>query len=507
MGDLWLIGMPGSGKSTVGELVAGSLGKVFLDIDRLIEEEIGKSIDEIFSHEGEEAFRRVESAKVQDLATKAVDYGGGRVISTGGGVVLDDRCVEAMRRTGVVVWLDASISSLTARLGEGRPLLAGSGASTRLRTMLAHRRPLYERAAHYRVDADRPLSALVTETSLYARVPVGDSSEVLIAPELPARLLPSSSEREKAVVIAQVGALPVARQVMDRLESETDPTLIEVPDREEAKTLQSLGRLYTCLAELNLGRHDTIVGVGGGATTDVAGFAAATWLRGIESVLVPTTLLGAVDASIGGKTGINVFGKNLVGAFWHPTRVIVSTDVLATLPEELLREGSAEAVKAGFIADPHLVDIFMTHGLSFPSTEVVRRAVTVKASVVSGDFREVGNRAILNFGHTIGHGVEVVCGLPHGYAVSVGMVAAAAISKERYGFDADVVVSALRRLGLPTRVEGADRVSVMRMVSRDKKRTPAGLRMVLLRRIGDPVVELVDESAVKLGLDSIGIDR
>lgn len=502
MQDIWLVGMMGSGKTTVGEQVAGALGVRFVDVDRLIEGRVGKPVFDIFHHEGEETFRRLESTEIRRLAAETVE---GAVISTGGGAVLDSRSVEAMRRTGVVLWLDVPPSSLATRLGRERPLLAGSDTVPRLGEILERRRRRYGKAAHYRVDADRPVAAVAAEVSRHARVPVGDTSEVLIGPGLPAPLLPDSEHREQAVVVAQPGAMPTARRVVDRLRSEADATLIEVPDREEAKTLETLGFLYTRLAELNVGRHDTIVGVGGGATTDMAGFTAATWLRGIESVLVPTTLLGAVDASIGGKTGLNVMGKNLVGAFWHPSRVAVSTDALAALPENLVREGSAEAVKAGFIADPRLVEIFMEHGLSFPQTEMLRRAVTVKAAVVSGDFREAGNRAILNFGHTIGHAVEVVCGLPHGYAVSVGMVAAAAISADRYGFDRSIVVDALQRLGLPTAAEGADPAAVYRLVQRDKKRTAAGLRMVLLRGLADPVVEPVEDPDITLGLSAIGV--
>lgn len=345
----------------------------------------------------------------------------------------------------------------------------------------------------------------VAEAGFLNRVMVGDSSEILIGEGLPNPLLPPSPQREQAVVFAQPGAMAVGLRVMDRLSGETVPTLIEVPDREEAKNLKVIGQLYRRLAELNLSRHDTIVGVGGGATTDAAGFVAATWLRGIECVLVPTTLLAAVDASIGGKTGINVMGKNLVGAFWHPGRVVISLDVLATLPEELMREGLAEVVKAGFIADPRIVEILMTHGLSFPGAEVVERAVAVKAAVVTEDFRESGRRAILNFGHTIGHGIEIVCGLPHGYAVSVGMVAAAAISADRYGFDRGIVFDALQRLGLPTRAEGADRLELLRLIRRDKKRTSAGVRMVILRALADPVVEPVEDHHIRLGLSAIGV--
>ena len=505
MGNLWLIGMMGSGKTTVGKRVARIRGLPFTDVDRLVEGRAAKSIMEIFRQDGEDAFRRLESAEIGRLATRTAGHGEGRVIATGGGAVLDTRSVEAMRRTGVVVWLDAPPPALASRVGQERPLLAGSDDGPRLAAILDRRRHRYGGAAHFRLDADRPPSDVTADASSCARVAVGDSSEVLIGPDLPACLLPASSEREQAVVIAQPGAMPVARRVRDRLDSEAAATLIEVPDREDAKTLETLGMLYTRLADLNLGRHDTVVGVGGGATTDLAGFAAATWLRGIECVLVPTTLLGAVDASIGGKTGINVMGKNLVGAFWHPARVVINLEVLAALPEDLLREGSAETVKAGFIADPRLVDIFMTHGISFPLAEAVRRAVSVKAAVVSSDFREAGRRAILNFGHTIGHGIEVACGVPHGHAVSIGMAAAAAISEERYGFDRSIVVGALERLGLPTGIEHADGATVRHLVSRDKKRTAAGLRMVLLRRIADPVVEQVDDATLDLGLSAIRV--
>lgn len=506
MQDLWLVGMMGSGKTTVGKQVARARGVPFVDVDLLVERRAGQPVGEIFRGGGEDAFRRMESAEMERLAEQATGIEG-RVIATGGGGILDARSVGLMRGTGAVVWLDASPASLAGRVGHERPLLAGTELVDRLSEILDHRRRLYEAAAHFRIDADRPAGSVSAEVARLARVAVGDSTEILIGPGLPLRVLPPSPQREQAVVVAQPGAMAVARRVMSRLQAETVPTLIEVPDREGAKTLEVVGMLYRRLAELNLGRHDTVVGVGGGATTDVAGFAAATWLRGIECVLVPTTLLGAVDASIGGKTGINVMGKNLAGAFWHPSRVAISLDVLAGLPEGLLREGSAEVIKAGFIADPRIVEILDTHGLSFPRAEVVRRAVMVKAEVVTGDFREAGRRAILNFGHTIGHGVEVACGLPHGYAVSVGMAAAATISSHRYGFDEGLVLRPLEGLGLPTRAAGADRETVRSLVSRDKKRTAAGLRMVLLRDIGDPVVEQVDGELMELGLDAIGINR
>ena len=167
-------------------------------------------------------------------------------------------------------------------------------------------------------------------------------------------ILPERSGRAKVAVLTQPGAVMHAQRVVGSLVSAggLDGRLRVLPDRDAAKSIEVLAEVYRWLAEIGIGRHDTIVGVGGGAVTDLAGFAAATWLRGVESVLVPTTLLAAVDASIGGKTGINIGGKNLVGAFWHPAAVLVDIDVLDRLPEAVRREGLAEAFKAGLIADP-----------------------------------------------------------------------------------------------------------------------------------------------------------
>ena len=233
--------------------------------------------------------------------------------------------------------------------------------------------------------------------------------------------------------------------------------MMYLPDRDEAKTMAVVEKAYRWLAEVPLGRHDTIVGVGGGAATDMAGFVAATWLRGVESVMVPTTMLGAVDAAIGGKTGINLEGKNLVGAFHLPSRVVVDLDVMETVPATLRLEGLAEALKAGLVADPVLVELFERHGASAPLEDVVTRSIKVKAEVVGADYREDGRRAILNFGHTIGHGVEMAAGMPHGMAVAVGMVAAGAVSAARYGFPAQWLTDLIFSLGLPVSAFGVSR--------------------------------------------------
>ncbi len=281
----------------------------------------------------------------------------------------------------------------------------------------------------------------------------------------------------------------------------------ELPDREDAKTLDVVGAVALFLNELGMTRDDMVVGIGGGAATDLAGFVAAVYLRGVECMLVPTTLLGAVDAAIGGKTAVNIGGKNLVGSFNHPSHVLVDTKVLAALPEEILREGAAEAVKAGFIADPELVDIYERDGLGADLETVVRRAIAVKARVVSSDFTERGDRAILNYGHTVGHAVETVGGIPHGHAVAIGMVAAAAASEQVTGFaDRDRHDAVIAGLGLPVRSPVADAGALRPLIDLDKKRDARGLRMVLLEGIGRTTVRHVDSTTVAAALSAVGAD-
>ncbi|MFQ5947649.1 MAG: 3-dehydroquinate synthase family protein, partial [Acidimicrobiia bacterium] len=235
-------------------------------------------------------------------------------------------------------------------------------------------------------------------------------------------------------------------------------------------------------------------------------FVAATYLRGVEVVHVPTTLLGAVDASIGGKAGVNLGGKNLVGVFHLPSRVVIDTEILAALPERLRRDGLAEALKAGLIGDPDLVDLLESQGTGAAVDEVVRRAVAVKAAIVAEDPTDRGRRAHLNYGHTIGHAVELASPLTHGEAVAVGMVAAGAAAAGLLGFDAQVRQrSVIEALGLPTTAPGADPEEVRRLLVLDKKRDPSGLRMVLLRRVGEPELVRVGPATVDVALAAVGI--
>ncbi len=338
-------------------------------------------------------------------------------------------------------------------------------------------------------------------------IPAGGEALVgrgIIAAE---HLLPARTSRQKAAVLTQPGARPVAEQVAEVLSAAGVEAAVRLlPDREAAKTLQVTEEVYGWLAGWELGRHDTVMGVGGGAVTDVAGFVAATWLRGVEVAHLPTTLLGAVDAAVGGKTGLNFGGKNLIGAFWHPSRVVVDLDVLDRIPARLRTEGLAEILKAGLIGDPQLVATLERHGSEVPLDAIVVPAITVKARVVMADPGEAGERAHLNYGHTIGHALEVAGGMAHGEAVALGMVAAGAISRDVVGFaEAARVETVIGRLGLPRLAPVVDLDLVWQLLSLDKKRDQGGLRMVLLIEIGRPELHHVDREAVAAGLAAVGV--
>ena len=279
-----------------------------------------------------------------------------------------------------------------------------------------------------------------------------------------------------------------------------------VPDGEEAKQMGVVEEVYRHLNTSGFTRDDVVVAVGGGALTDLAGFVAGTYLRGVPAVYVPTTLLGAVDASVGGKTGVNVDGKNLAGVFKHPEYVVIDVDILDRLPEPQLREGASEAIKAGLIADPAIVEAYERSGLAVDLEDVVNRSVSVKVAVVNEDFREHGRRAILNYGHTVGHAVETASGRSHGASVAIGMVAAGEASARVLGFAAsDRQRAVLEAVGLP--VDAADLTAevVRPLMDLDKKRDSTGLRMVLLSEIAHPEVRPVDDATVRAALDAVGI--
>ncbi len=273
-----------------------------------------------------------------------------------------------------------------------------------------------------------------------------------------------------------------------------------IPDGEAAKDIEVAAGLWSRLAARRITRSDVLIGVGGGAVTDLAGFTAACWLRGIRHVLVPTTLLAVADAAIGGKTGINIpAGKNLVGAFHPPAGVLADLTALATLPAAEYRSGLAEVIKAGFIADPVILDLIEADpvGSAAPSgrseRELVERAVRMKAAVVSADLREAGLREVLNYGHTLGHAIERTehYRLRHGEAVAIGMVYAAAVARLAGRLDAataDRHRRVLAAVGLPVSYPAAAWPRLREAMAVDKKARGARLRLVVLDGLARPAI-------------------
>jgi 3-dehydroquinate synthase len=305
--------------------------------------------------------------------------------------------------------------------------------------------------------------------------------------------------RHKVAILHQPVLAQTAEAIRNGLSEEAiDAHRIEIPDAEGGKELPVVGFIWEVLGRIGIGRKDAIVSLGGGAATDVAGFAAATWLRGVDIVHVPTTLLGMVDAAVGGKTGINTdAGKNLVGAFHQPAAVLIDLATLETLPRNEIVAGMAEIVKAGFIADPVILDLIEADpqaaldptGAVLP--ELIRRAVVVKAEVVAADEKESALREILNYGHTLAHAIErrERYQWRHGAAVSVGLVFAAELGRLAGRLDDDTADrhrAILTALGLPVAYDADAFPQLLEFMAGDKKTRAGVLRFVVLDGLAKP---------------------
>ncbi|MDO5743404.1 MAG: 3-dehydroquinate synthase [Micrococcaceae bacterium] len=327
-----------------------------------------------------------------------------------------------------------------------------------------------------------------------------ENYDVVVGNGLLGRLPALLGERVKKVLVIHPRALRVTGDIVkEDLEAAGYSALsAEIPDAEEGKHIEVASFCWQVLGKNDFTRSDAIVAVGGGAVTDLAGFVAATWLRGTKVVHLPTSLLGMVDAAVGGKTGINTAeGKNLVGAFHPPAGVLVDLDTLATLPKNELVTGLAEVVKCGFIADERILELIeedpadATDATSARLRELVERAIAVKAKIVSADLREAGDREFLNYGHTLAHSIELAerYSMRHGAAVSIGMAFAAELGRS-VGRTSDAVadrhLAILESLGLPTTYRGDRWQALLDGMRRDKKARGDLLRFVVLEGIGRP---------------------
>ena len=529
--NIFITGFSGSGKTTVGEQVAQRLGWPFVDTDDEIVAAGGKSIEDIFSEMGEAEFRKREHERLTALCEREC-----QVVSTGGGMIMDERNRGLMEHNGIVVYLDARPDTIFERLerqrtqAEGssvRPMLAADDRLARIRSLKDKRQANYAKA-HWTVHTDRLTPAEVAAEVLRGWEMLKDRT----TPEQrdgdePAAVVRTSSgncpvwvgwgileelgERVRRVlsphaayVITDEGVQRHAREAQVSMEAAGIPTqMFVVPAGEQSKTLETAQHIYAWLAEGKAERGHLILAVGGGMIGDLAGYVAATYLRGMPLVQVPTSLLAMMDSSIGGKVAVDLpQGKNLVGAFHQPTFVLTDVHALETLPGRELASGWAEALKHGLILDRTLVETFEQLGPSIrsldpgPTTDVIRRSVAIKADIVSRDEKEtLGIRALLNYGHTIGHAIEAATGYGtflHGEAVSVGMMGAAFISNVLGRLSAGEVErqrALLESYGLPTACAGVDTAAVSEAMLSDKKTVGKSIRWVLLDSIGTAVTE------------------
>lgn len=312
--------------------------------------------------------------------------------------------------------------------------------------------------------------------------------------------------RTRVAVIVSEGFKPDLSGLME-LDSEIH--VFDVPDGEAAKNIVTLNKVWNWLGAAGFTRSDLIVGIGGGAVTDLAGFAAASWLRGLDWVAVPTSLAGMVDASVGGKTGINSeYGKNLIGAFHSPSSVLIDTNFLKTLSDRDFAAGMAEVIKCGFIADPKILALAADHSVaslrknSDILTDLIHRAVSVKAAVVSSDFKESFAREALNYGHTLGHAIEIHAKyrMRHGEAVSIGLVYAAELAAARGLISADELDlhrSLLSAYQLPITFDRQAWQKLLPLLALDKKARGTTIRFVALNGIGS-TIRLEDLTSAEL---------
>ena len=519
--NIVITGFMGTGKSCVGQLVAEWLGRDFVDMDLLIEEREGCSISEIFATQGEPYFRALERGLCRGLAAQS-----DLVIATGGGALIDPVNREVMGCSGVLFCLRCSSDEILRRLAraEDRPLLDVQDRRRRIQALLAQRREVYARIPHQIETTGKTIEQVAEEVirltratrrleaikRIAVRAPTGQY-DIHLAWEGLGRIgellsrggslcPPWKGQPSRVAVVSNSTLWPLHGPTVESSlrAAGFNPLICLVPDGEAYKRLDTVCQLYDQFIDGGLDRSGVVIALGGGVVGDMAGFAAATYMRGLPLVQVPTTLLAMIDSSVGGKVAVDhPRGKNLIGAFKQPAFVMVDPTVLGTLPDEEMRSGWAEIIKHGIIGDPALFERLEARPELRPSpvalAEIITAAIQVKVDVVEEDPYERGRRRVLNLGHTFAHAFEVLSDyqLRHGHAVAMGMLVAARVAEMMDLCPPEIpgrIEALLSAFGLPTRVPPFRPEAIWQAMALDKKKRGSQLRFVLPRALGDVIV-------------------
>jgi 3-dehydroquinate synthase len=503
--NIILTGFMGTGKTTVGKMLATRLDREFVDTDGLIESRQGRTIPEIFREDGEAAFRQMEAELAKELGGRD-----GLIISTGGRFMLDPENVKALSRTGRVFCLVATPQEILTRIKKDkahlRPLLEVPDPGEQILELLQERKRGYQRFLKVKTTDKLPENITDELLDLIQRTP---EQFAIDNPAQPYEfvvgngILPFVRQLTGAdgmmVVITDINVGKLYGQSCGEIDH-----VITVPEGRQQKTMATVQTIYDQLIDFGFDRSGTIVSLGGSIVGDIAGFVAGTYMRGVDFVQCPTSLLAMADTSIGGKTSIDLpQGKNLIGIFKQPAMVIADVATLQSLPAQEFTSGMSEIVKHGLLADSGLFEKLESGdwslGSDFLSSSpaiqgLVAQAIQVKIAIIQEDPFEHGKRSVLNLGHTFAHAVEQVSGhvIRHGEAVAIGLVAAINLSV-RLGYChpgvQERVEAVCHKIGLPTRIPGElPPEIILEAMGNDKKRLAGSLRIVLLRSVGQPLV-------------------
>lgn len=495
----------GTGKTTVGKMLAAKLDREFLDTDRLIESRQSRTIPEIFREDGEAAFRKMEAELAKELGERD-----GLIIATGGRFMLDPANVKALSHTGRVFCLVATPHEILMRIendkAHPRPLLEVPNPCEQIVELLEVRKKGYQRFLKIKTNDKLPERVTDDLLDLLQRTPEqfaidnpAQPYEFIVGNGILPFVRQLTGAEGMIVVITDVNVGKLYGQSCGGIDH-----VITIPEGLRQKSMATVLSIYDQLINFGFDRFGTIVSLGGSIVGDIAGFVAGTYMRGVNFVQCPTSLLAMADTSIGGKTSIDLAqGKNLIGIFKQPAMVIADIATLKSLPAEEFSSGMAEIIKHGLLADSHLFEKLESGdwsqgsdllSMSSAIQTLVVQAIQVKIAIVQEDPFEHGKRSVLNLGHTFAHAIEQVSGniIRHGEAVAIGLVAAINLSV-RLGYCHPAVQERVegvcRKIGLPTRIpRGLLPETILKAMGNDKKRFADSLRIVLLHSIGQPLV-------------------